>query len=64
MNQKIAHYERYNLTASSYVHSFLITTKHLRKIRLHMIFTVLVNSLKSFFILTVSKNIKIHKTKF
>ena len=38
-----------NLTPFSRVHFFLSTTKHLRKIRLHMIFTVLVNSLKKFF---------------
>ena len=33
----------------SYMHSFLITTTHLEKIRLHMVFTLLVNILKRFF---------------
>ena len=44
------------------MHSFLSTIKHLGKIRLHMIFTVSVNSLKKFFEQT--KNIKIHNAKF
>ena len=34
---------------SSYVHSFLSTTKHLEKIRLHMVFTLFVNILTNFF---------------
>ena len=34
---------------SSYMHSFLSTTKHLEKIRLHMVFTLLVIILKNFF---------------
>ena len=34
---------------SSHVHSFLGTTKHLEKIRLHMVYTTFVNSLKRFF---------------
>ena len=33
---------------SSYVHSFLSTTKHLEKIQLHMVFTLFVNILKKF----------------
>ena len=34
---------------SSYMHSFLNTTKLLEKIRLHMVFTLFVNILKKFF---------------
>ena len=35
-------------TLSSRAHLFLNTTKHLEKIRLHMVFTLFVNSLNKF----------------
>ena len=60
---------------SSHTHALLSTTKHLGKIKLHMVFSLKVffvskpkfNCLKKceiFFILPSSTNIKIHKAKF
>ena len=40
---------RNSLPTSSYMHSFLSTTTHLEKIRLHTVFTLLVSILKRFF---------------
>ena len=46
---KFKHKFNINLTPSSHKHPFLSTTKHLGKIRLHMAFTLFVNSPKKFF---------------
>ena len=76
---KVVKFDKTENLSPCHVHSLLSATKHLGKIRLHTILTVLVESLKFFlnkpkfnilkrcsifFMLTASKNIKIHRAKF
>ena len=80
MKRMVKFVKKWILTPSSYAHSFLSTTKHLGKIRLHIGFTpfanysvnvfwtnqnlIVLQKCPIFFLFTASKNIKNHKEKF